>query len=47
MGHPADSDEEADYDGGDVDEEGLPGVGGFGGWMHIEYGEAAPSSGIG
>jgi hypothetical protein len=35
----ADGDEEADDDGGDVDEEVAPGVGGVVGWVDVEHGE--------
>jgi hypothetical protein len=34
----ADGDEEADDDGGDVDEEVAPGVGGGVGWVDVEQG---------
>jgi hypothetical protein len=33
----ADSDEEADTDGGDVNEEVAPGVGGGVGWVDVEH----------
>ena len=34
----ADGDQEADDDGGDVDEEVAPGVGGVAGWVNVEHG---------
>jgi hypothetical protein len=34
----ADGDDEADDDGGDVDEEVAPGVGGGVGWVDVEHG---------
>ena len=34
----ADGDDEADDDGGDVDEEVAPGVGGAVGWVDVEHG---------
>jgi len=41
----ADGDEQADADGGDVDEEVAPGVGGFVGWVDVEHGRVL--SGVG
>jgi hypothetical protein len=35
----ADGDEQTDADGGDVDEEVAPGVGGVVGWVDVEHGE--------
>ena len=34
----ADGDEQTDDDGGDVDEEVAPGVGGVVGWVDVEHG---------
>ena len=37
----ADGDEQSDTDGGDVDKEVFPGVGGFVGRVHVEHGESS------